>query len=200
MNHSTRVIGRPRPAARTAPGLIATAVLALLAAACSSGSPSSTGSSPGAGGSASSPSAVGYSRCMRSHGVPNFPDPGSGGQVPKADPQQLGVSTSQLQAAQRACQLLLPSIGGSFQEQAQQCYVAGDCSPAIVQQVLTQLRKLAQCMRSHGVPNWPDPTTDSQGRAYFNLSAQGILRSPQIDAKTHECEHVMHPDVPWAEE
>jgi hypothetical protein len=49
MNHSTRVMRRPRraspPAARTAAAIIATAALALLAAACS-GSPSSTGSGP----------------------------------------------------------------------------------------------------------------------------------------------------------
>jgi hypothetical protein len=80
MNDSTRVMRRPRrawpPTARTVAAIIATAALALLAAACSSG-PSSTGSggSPNAGGSASSPSAVSYSHCMRSHGVPNWPDP-----------------------------------------------------------------------------------------------------------------------------
>ena len=74
MNDSIRVMRRPRrawpSASRTA------AALALLAAACS-GSPSSTGpgSSSDAGGSANSPSAIAYSQCMRSHGVPNFPDP-----------------------------------------------------------------------------------------------------------------------------
>jgi hypothetical protein len=205
MNHSTRVMRRPRragpPAARTAAGIIAAAALALLAAC--GGSPSSAGSggSPGAGGSASSPSAVAYSHCIRSRGVPNFPDPGGSGAVPKADAQQLGVSSSQLQAAERACQHLLPTTGGSFQQQAQQCYVAGDCPPAIVQQVLAQLREFARCMRSHGVPNWPDPTADPQGHAYFKVSAQGIPRhSPQVDTKASECEHVMHPDVPWGEQ
>ena len=109
MNDSIRVRYRPRRArlrpARTAVALIAAAALALLAATCS-GSPSSAGSggSPHAGGPGTSPSAVAYSACMRSHGVPKFPDPGSGGQVPKADPQVLGISSSQLQAAQRTCQ------------------------------------------------------------------------------------------------
>ena len=95
--------------------LIATAALALVTAACS-GSPSSAGSggSPHAGGSGTSPSAVAYSTCMRSHGVPNFPDPDSNGQVPKADPQLLGVSNSQLQAAQRTCQHLYPTSGGTL--------------------------------------------------------------------------------------
>ena len=51
---------------------------------------------------------------MRSHRVPNFPDPDSSGQVPKADAQALGVSSSRLQAAQRACQHLYPTNGGAI--------------------------------------------------------------------------------------
>ena len=51
---------------------------------------------------------------MRSNGVLNFPDPPSSGLVPKADAQQLGVSGSQLQAAQRACQRLYPTNGGAI--------------------------------------------------------------------------------------
>jgi hypothetical protein len=86
MSDSPSVMHRPRRArpatARTAAAIVATAVLAVLAAACS-GSPSSPGGSPDAGGAANSPSAVGYSHCMRSHGVPNFPDPDSSGTLPK---------------------------------------------------------------------------------------------------------------------
>jgi hypothetical protein len=56
---------------RVTPG-IAAVVLVLLATACG-GSGSSTGSdgSSYAGGRATSASAVGFSRCMRSDGVPN---------------------------------------------------------------------------------------------------------------------------------
>jgi len=120
MNHSTSVRRRPRRTwragprpARTAAAIVAMAVLALLAAACG-GSPPSTGSggSPAAGGSATSPSALAYSACMRSQGVPNYPDPDSSGQLPKTDAQLLGVSTSRYQAAQQACRHLLPT-GGS---------------------------------------------------------------------------------------
>ena len=43
-------------------------------------------------------------------GVPTFPDPTSRGGVPKVTPEQVGVSDSVFQAAQRACaQLLQPS-------------------------------------------------------------------------------------------
>ena len=105
--------------------VVATAVLAMVA--CSSGgNPSSTGSSPPAGVAANSPSAVAYSACMRSHSVPNFPDPDSKGMPAPADPQQLGVSSSKLQTAEQACQLLLPT-GGSLHQQTQQCLLYGDC-------------------------------------------------------------------------
>jgi hypothetical protein len=196
MNHSTRVKRRLRrawpPTARTAAAIIATAALALLAVACSGSPPSAgPGGSPNAGGSATSTSAVAYSHCMRSHGVPNFPDPTSSGQVPKASAQQFGVSSSQLQATQRACQHLLPVTGGSFQQQAQQCVTTGDCPRALVQQMLSAGLRFARCMRSHGVPNWPDPTIDSQGRPFFNLSGHGFTHSewhsPQITSMTQEC-------------
>jgi len=123
--------------------------------------------------------------------VPNFPDPTSNGQVPKADPQQLGVSTSQLQAAQRACQHLLPNTG-SLEQQTEQCMSSGNCPPALVQQILTAERKFARCMRSHGLPKWPDPTIDSEGRPVFAISISKDLggvdpHSAQISSKEDEC-------------
>ena len=203
MNDSTRVMRRPRrarpPTARPAAAVIATAALALLAAACS-GSPSSTGSggSPAAGGSANSPSAVAFSHCIRSHGVPNYPDPSSNGEPPKTSPQQLGVSSSRLQAAQRACQHLLPNTE-SIQQQTQQCMLTGDCPQALVRQILTAELRFARCMRSHGVANWPDPTIGPGGRPSFDISAHGLdpHHSPQINTKMGECERLTgNPPVP----
>ena len=161
--------------------VIAAAVLALLAAACSA-SPSSTGAgSPSAVDSSSSPSAVAYSHCMRSHGVPNYPDP-SNGQLPKGGAQAFGVSSAVFSAAQSACQNLLPDTG-SFQEQASQCTLAGDCPPAVVAQMMTTDRKFAQCMRSHGVPNWPDPIIDNlSGIPTFRLSKVGITHTQSHSA------------------
>jgi hypothetical protein len=215
MSHSTPVIRRPQRTwragpqpARTAAAITATAALALLAAACSGSGLSSAGAggSPSAGGSTSSPSAIGYSRCMRHHGVPNFPDPGSNGQVPKASAQLLGVSSSQLQAAERACQHLYPSNGGSLNSASlQQCYETGDCPQALVQQALNVGRKFARCMRFHGVPNWPDPTIDSRGGPFFDINVAGdhslapgvasasppVARGGQINTKIYECERLV---------
>jgi hypothetical protein len=160
--------------------MIATTVLVLLAAACSS-SPSSTGSggSPDAGGSANTPSAVGYSRCMRSNGVPNFPDPTSSGGFLKGTAQQFGVSDSQLQAARQACQRLLPSSGGQTQAQ--------------VRQAMSALWNFARCMRSHGVPGWPDPSTDSEGDPIFYLQGEIDEHAPQIMTKIHACQRLIPP-------
>jgi hypothetical protein len=176
--------------------LAATAGLALLAAACG-GSPSSTGSggSPAAGGSARSPSALAYSACMRSQGVPNFPDPGSDGQVPKTDAQLLGVSTSQYQAARQACRHLLPT-GGSPQD----CILSSDCPPALVQQLLAADRKLARCMRSHGVPNFPDPTNGGPSGPVFNITKAGISdaasHTHQFISKLDECARLVGGNAP----
>jgi hypothetical protein len=183
---------KPIPAPPRLTAIIAAAALVLLAAACSaSPSPSGSGGSS-AGGSAGSPSAIGYSACMRSHGVPNFPDPDSSGQLPKGDAQQFGVGASQYQAAQQACQHLLPA-GGSLHQQEYQCMQDSDCPPALVQQMLTADRQLARCMRSHGVPNFPDPTTDSNGPV-FNITNAGISdaasHTSQFEAELDQCARV----------
>ena len=154
------------------PMLIASAGLALLAAC--SGRPSSAdpGGTPSASGQAGSPSAVAFSHCMRSHGVPDFPDPTSRGGVPKVTPQQAGVSNARFQAAQRACARLLQPA------QAQ------------LPQIMTGLLNFARCMRAHGIPNWPDPTTDRSGQPVFDIP--GIdPDSPRISNTADACTHLL---------
>jgi hypothetical protein len=119
---------------------------------------------------------------MRSHGVSAYPDPNSSGQLPKITPaneSQLGVSDPQFNAAQTACQRLWPYQAPTQAQQRQQ---------------LTEDLKFAQCMRSHGVPNVPDPTIGPGGRVEFviSISRDGFNpRSPRIVAKAHECQHVL---------
>jgi hypothetical protein len=195
MNNSTRVLRRPRRAcpraARTAAAVMSTASLILLAGACSDGSsPPGSGGPPNAGGPASSTSAVSYSHCMRSRGVPDYPDPDGGGQLPKTSAQLLGISSSQFSEAQRACQRLLPASGGSLSATSlQQCHLAGVCPPALVHQALEAGLKFAQCMRSHGVPNWPDPTVNSEGEPLFNIRVPRPA-PPQVSSAINECERL----------
>jgi hypothetical protein len=143
--------------------LIAAAGLALLTAC--SGTTSTAGT-------ADAPSAVSYSHCMRSHGVPDFPDPASRGDVPKVTPQQAGVSNVRFQAAQQACALLLQP------------------SQAQVPHIMTGLLNFARCMRAHGIPNWPDPTTDRNGQPVFDIP--GIdPDSPRVSNTADECTHLL---------
>jgi hypothetical protein len=126
---------------------------------------------------------------MRSHGVPSYPDPNSAGNLPKGNAQTVGVSTSRYQAAGQACSHLLPT-GGSAS--LTQCLMTGDCPQSVVQPALEEGRKFAQCMRSRGVRNWPDPTIDSMGRPSFQVTKAGIsidaTRSPQMLSKIGDCQ------------
>ena len=176
-----------RSRARTLRSGTALAAIALLTACGASPSSTSSGGSAQPGGSANS-QLLAFSRCMRSTGVPDFPDP-LPGQVAAKFPnaQDLGVSASLYQTAQSACQHLLPN-GGNAPNQAQ------------VQQELSGMRSFSQCMRSHGAPNWPDPMVDSQGRPVFDLGSAGIshaeARSPQLMATMQECGHLLPSSLP----
>jgi hypothetical protein len=191
---------------------IATAGLGLLAAACGGAAGShvaqlgstinqkslpSTGS--GGGGSANAPSVVAYSACMRVHGVSKFPDPTNSGQLPKVGLQQLGVSTSQLQSAQTACRKLLPT-GGSLPQQEHDCMQNNDCPQGLVQQMTNADRKLAQCMRASGVPNFPDPVASGPGGPYFPISKAGISdaasHTAQFIAKLNRCGRLVGQNAP----
>ena len=52
--------------------------------------------------------ALEFSQCVRSHGVPNFPDPGSDGRIP--DPATVGINqgSPKFEAANQACRAYRP--------------------------------------------------------------------------------------------
>jgi hypothetical protein len=124
-----------------------------------------------------------YSRCMRSNGVPKYPDPSRGNFLPDGLPkvafQELGVSSSQFAAAESACAHLLPNGGAS--------------TGAASQQTLSDVVRFSACMRSHGVPDWPDPTTISGGLGFNLIGIQPPLdtNSLQFQHALHECGHLM---------
>ena len=128
-----------------------------------------------------------FSGCMRSHGLSGYPDPGSNGVLPKTSPQRLGVSSARFQTAQRACQHLLPATGTALTAKSmQQCYLAYVCPQSLVQQALSAGLKLARCIRAHGVPDWPDPTVDPQGRPLFNIHVPRPT-PPQVSRALSTC-------------
>ncbi|MGH9105804.1 MAG: hypothetical protein ACRDZX_08210 [Acidimicrobiales bacterium] len=84
-----------------------------------------------------------FAECMRSHGITNFPDPSGGGfRIPVGGRFN---QSPQFLAAQKACQEYLPPGPGS--------------GPPPSAQALAQMLKIAQCMRRHGISDFPDPRT-----------------------------------------
>jgi hypothetical protein len=151
--------------ARLASIMTATAGVALLAAACGSSSPSATG-----GGPTYYQKAVSYARCMRTHGMPSFPDPDSQGQFPPVQIGRNGVTQQAVQSAQDACRHLQPGgAPGTGQQQGR----------------VTQALDFSRCMRAHGVPDFPDPSTSNGGIGY-NLSGVDT-HSPQFQSAEQAC-------------
>jgi hypothetical protein len=168
---------------------IAGAVLALgmALAGCGGGastasvaSVSNTTKSSSAGAKAQATGLLAYASCMRSHGVPSFPDPTSGGGSSKEAAVKAfkEVSDSQVQAAQTACQHLQPN--------------GGEPSRAEVAQHIGDLLAFARCMRTHGITNFPDPT--SRGEVTHEmLAGAGIdLHEPAVVQSADACTSVTH--------
>ena len=118
---------------------------------------------------------------MRSHGVPNYPDPNSRGVLVKESLQQLGVSSSRFQSASSECNHLLPNGGSGL-------------NPAEVQQARAQGLQFSECVRSHGVPNFPDPGSD--GRIPDPATVGIDQGSPKFEAANQACRAYRPPYMP----
>jgi hypothetical protein len=169
--------------------LILTAVLALaafslLAAGCGGGShgvPSVASNTPATTTTASTqPGLLAFSQCMRSHGLPSFPDPQrfTDGNV-KLTIHQVAAGNPHYQTALNACTHLLPNRGGSGSEETSRTQLADELS-------------FARCMRSHGVARFPDPT--AQGELTVEMvQAQGIdVHSPAVLRVVRTCLPASH--------
>ena len=158
--------------------LAAVTCAAVIAACGSSSSTSNTTTSP-----VVATQGLAYSRCMRSHGVSNFPDPNSSGAIDKAKVIPL-KNSPQFQVAQRACGHLLPNRATQAGPTHAEAHAA-----------LSGMVRFAACVRSHGVRNWPDPYVDrsypSDPRPVFDLHNNIDPTAPGIRADIQECQHLM---------
>jgi hypothetical protein len=124
-------------------------------------------------------SALKFSGCMRSHGVKDFPDPQThaGGGISltiKKGANTLSPDSPVFKAAQSACRKYAPNGGKGPQ-----------LSPAQQQQFL----RYAQCIRTHGVPNFPDPDFSGGGvRMKFVGVGPG---SPGFDRAQRACQSLL---------
>jgi len=157
---------RPAPQQRRMAAAVTAMACVAMLAGCAGGSSSTT-----AAGSAQYTKALAYAQCMRSHGVPSYPDPDTQGHLPTLQVGRNGVSQQAVQSAQNACRSLNP--GGSQGSAQQQ------------QATLAQALDFAKCMRAHGVPDFPDPVASNGGIGY---SLGGIdTSSPQYRSAQQAC-------------
>jgi hypothetical protein len=162
---------RPRSARFSLAGYaLAALVLALTAAGCAApgtggdggdgvatvggtASPSASASPDGAAGLDQQEKALKFAQCMREHGV-DMPDPQfENGRIKV----QIGGGPGDeetIEAAQEACREYAP-MGGPD----------GKPDP----QMQETMRKMAQCMREHGVEDFPDPQADGGVRIDGNI-------------------------------
>ncbi len=163
-------------------GLAALALTALLATACSGGSPSA-----GPNGSRGPGNVLQmdvFAKCIRNHGETNFyfsspnsnPSPASYSAGPPLSFMGYvvyGVNphVAPFPAAMKACKHLLPGGG----------------PPPVTQKQIDSMVRFAACMRSHGFPDYPDPIVRNGGVKQQPLPANIDTSSAQFQVAQKTC-------------
>lgn len=149
----------------------------LVATGCGSSGGHEGVASLGGSGSASSSaatngSALAYSRCMRAHGVPKFPDPDAQGRLQLRAGPGTGIDPQSptYQAADRACKALQPQAPPEQRAAAR-----------------AQMLKYAQCMRAHGITDFPDPDPDGRLTIKAGKGTNLDPNSPQFQRANQAC-------------
>jgi hypothetical protein len=189
--HPTQAPGH-RNARRAAPLPTLAAAIAgalavvVLAAGCGSANgPGSAGPGRGATTASAFGRVLAYAGCMRSHGMPDFPDPVSSTDgrhvtiaIHAGPSSDLDPDNPAFQVASEACRSLLPS--------------GGVPTTPVSSQKLAQELQWARCLRAHGIPNFPDPSS----QAAFDY-AQVEHYVDQFDANSPLVVHAAHACRPY---
>ena len=132
--------------------MIAIPCAVLIAACGSSGGAETTaaGADPG----------LEFSQCMRAHGVTNFPDPGANGGIDISPGSGLNPSSPTFQSARQTCGKIIPDKGSP---------------PTMSASARRAAVRFAECMRAHGVPDFPDPTETAPAGVTRILAIRGMV-------------------------
>jgi hypothetical protein len=170
---ATRAAGASEPPPRLPQAglviaLLASAMVCLSACAGSGGGGGGSGTGPGHPGSSSSQGSAGsgpvaFAQCVRAHGVPDFPDPQNGHFLISSSDK----NNPHFHSAVQACQHLL-GPGGATNP-------TGSGS--------SRLLAFAHCMQTHGVPQFPDPSSNGA----IGLPQGVSPNSPQFQKAWQEC-------------
>jgi hypothetical protein len=126
--------------------------------------------------------ALAFARCMRSHGIPNWPDPRSDGRFDKSKLRQLGLSVSRVREIEdRSCNYVFH--GGHAQT----------ITPADRADYL----RAAACIRRHGFPDFPDPIFQN-GSVRFNIPSSIDPNSPQVKSAEATCVKLIPAGLPYS--
>jgi hypothetical protein len=121
--------------------------------------------------------AIDFADCMRSHGVSDFPDPAS---APRAFKGALETKSPAFKSAESACHDLLPNQGRHSQS-----------APPSQAQLAAELL-FARCLRSHGFPSLPDPSSSGE-LSHEMLAHAGIdIHQPAVVQAADACVSVTH--------
>jgi hypothetical protein len=145
----------------------------------SGGAPGGSTSSGGGGFGLAmkSQDALAFSQCMRSHGVPNFPDPNAQGDLTIGPSSGLDPGSAKFQAAQSACQKTLPN--------------GGQPTPQQLAKARRGALAFSACMRSHGIPDFPDPSFSNGGigiRIHMSAGSDLNPQSPTFQSAQRVCQ------------
>jgi hypothetical protein len=171
---------------------VAVAALSLLAAGCGGSSPrvANVGTTTVAATTAPATTvedgdlagAVAFARCMRSHGIPGWPDPMSSGVFDKSELRQIGVSPARVRAIEEsACNYV-------FENGPSHVIAPGDQAYYV---------RAAACMRSHGVPGFPGPTFQNDNVS-FTIPPGTDTSSGRFKTARSVCEKLIPPGLPYS--
>jgi hypothetical protein len=172
--------------------------LSLLAAGCGGGSSprvagvgSSTAVTTTTGGAGTTTTesgtlaaAVAFARCMRSHGIPGWPDPTSGGVFDKSSLRALGVSVARVRALEQGPCDQLNSIASA--------------APTITAADRVDYARAVACMRSHGFPDFPSPTFPSVNTVTVAIPASIDQDSPAFKSAAAICTRLIPAGLPYS--
>lgn len=113
-----------------------------------------------------------FSACMRKHGVTNFPDPNGQGVITFGSGAGIDPNSPTFASARAACQKLLPN--------------GGRPTPAEQAQMQQQMLTFSNCMRAHGLKDFPDPSNGGL-RIHVHPGSDLDPNNPQFQAAQRAC-------------
>lgn len=96
---------------------------------------------------------VEFAHCMRTHRLPNFPNPVTNGTETEWTPgytRNSQVESPTFRTAWAACKKCIPGNPGNLN------------GPTLSRQMVAKMLKFAECMRAHSVTDFPDPPAAGQ--------------------------------------